>query len=96
MTGNLNLKELSSTRAYDNKHSGSVYIYNLTYDLSDIAKRLGGRNVTLVILFSLRTDYYAGEIYFDDISVKAQSSVTTKGSPRLEISHNFPSNVDSG
>jgi ribosomal protein L40E len=96
VAGTLNLKDLSSTQAYDNKHSGSVDIYNLKYDLSDIAKRLGGRNVTLVILFSLRTDYYAGEIYFDDISVKAQSSVTTKGSPRLEISHNFPSNVDSG
>jgi hypothetical protein len=96
VTGNLNLRELSSTRAYDNKHSDDVEICNLTYDLSDIAKRLGGRNVTLVILFSLRTDYYTGEIYFDDISVKAQSSVTTKGSPRLEISHNFPSNVDSG
>jgi hypothetical protein len=89
VSGTLPLKNCPSTEAYDKAYEGSVKIYELAYDLTNHA----GKKVTLTILFSFKTDYYAGRIYFDDISVRALADFSITAPPSLTIQKDSSANL---
>jgi hypothetical protein len=89
VSGTLSLKSCPSTEAYDKTYEGFVKIYELAYDLTNYA----GQKVTLMILFSFKTDYYAGKIYFDDISVRVQADFSITAPPNLTIQKDSSANL---